>query len=89
MSSVFLEISYRHGKPFAAYLRLPRPSGSKVARTVEAAPGILADLDAEGQVLGVEIVHPSPQSGEAVRRVLAELQGPLVAESEFQPLMAA
>lgn len=89
MSAIFLEVSFRHGKPFAAYLRLPRLPGAAVARTIEAEPGILADLDAQGAVLGVEIVSPSPESGAAVRRVLATLQGPVVPESEFKPLLAA
>ena len=89
MSAIFLEVSFRRGRPFAAYLRLPRRAGATVARTVEAEPGILADLDAQGVVLGVEIVSPSPESGAAVRRVLAGLHGPVVAEAEFGPLLAA
>lgn len=89
MSRIFLEVSFRRGKPFAAYLRLPRQPGATVARTVEAEPGILADLDASGAVLAVEIVYPSAESGAVVQRVLAALHGPVVPESEFEPLLAA
>ena len=39
MGLIFLEVSFRGGKPFAAYLRLPRRAGATVARTVAAGGG--------------------------------------------------
>ena len=53
MSQTHLEVTYRQGQAFAAYLRLPRPRGAKVAATREVTPSILADVDASGQLLGL------------------------------------
>lgn len=39
MKDRYLEVTFRKGKPLAAYLYLPRATGVKSARTEEAAPG--------------------------------------------------
>ncbi len=50
----------------AMYLRIA-PKGTKVAQTRELEPGIMLDLDAEGRVIGIEVLD--------VRRRSAEPQG--------------
>ncbi len=89
MSDAFLEITYRHGKPFAAYLRLPRRRRAKVSRTAELRPGILVDFDSKGTPMGVEIVHPSSTAPEIVLEVLAEVHAAAVDAKELAPLRAA
>ncbi|MFZ4579397.1 MAG: DUF2283 domain-containing protein [Myxococcota bacterium] len=89
MSKVFLEVSYRDGKPFAAYLRLPHPGTTQVATTRELGPGLVADFDAAGQPLGLEIVHPLVTTVAEIQRALAEIHMPPVPEAELAPLRAA
>ena len=33
LKETYLEVTFRNGKPMAAYLYLPRPTGAKAART--------------------------------------------------------
>lgn len=40
----------------ALYLRV---AAGEVARTIEVDSGTLIDVDAEGQPLGIEVIHPS------------------------------
>ena len=89
MSDVFLEISFREGKPFAAYLHFPRDEGAKVARTREVRPGLVVDFAAGGKPMGIEIVNPLQTSAEAVLAVIAEVHAAPVSLQELAPLRAA
>jgi uncharacterized protein YuzE len=86
---VFLEMSFREGKPFAAYLHFPRDEGAKVARTREIRPGLLVDFAADGKPMGVEIVNPAQTSAETVLAVIAEVHAGPVSPEELAPLRAA
>jgi hypothetical protein len=66
----YLSVTFREGKPFAAYLHLPRPDGTKVERTVDAGLGMLVDYDAGGRAVGVEVTAPLAVSVEDVNAVL-------------------
>jgi uncharacterized protein YuzE len=89
MSGSFLEVTFRNGKPFAAYLRLRRAEGGRVHHTRELRPGLLVDFAADGTALGVEIVHPAETDEDAVMAVLAECKALPVARAELAPLRAA
>jgi uncharacterized protein YuzE len=89
MSEVFLEISFHGGKPFAAYLRLPRDHGAKIARTREVRPGLVVDFAADGKPMGIEIVHPSQTSAETILAVIEEVHAAPVSLQELAPLRAA
>jgi len=89
MSGSFLEITFRNGKPFAAYLRLPRGEGGKVDHTREVRPGLLVDFAADGTPMGLEIVHPATTDDDSVLAVLAEVHATPVARAELAPLRAA
>lgn len=56
MSKPYLEITYREGKPFAAYLYLERKPGDTAART-ERHGDWLVDFTADGRAIGVEFTH--------------------------------
>jgi uncharacterized protein YuzE len=58
MKSVSLQITYRKGRPFAAYIYLNRKPGEKSARTEEASEDLLVDYAADGRPIGIEIVTP-------------------------------
>ena len=62
MSLLTLQITYRSGEPCAAYIDLPRPPGTKVARTEQVHAELVVDYAADGAPLGIEIVSPGAVS---------------------------
>jgi len=59
MTERSLQVTYRKGQTFAAYLHLLHPTGEKSARTVASPDGLLiVDYAASGLPLGVEITAP-------------------------------
>lgn len=89
MKHPYLEITFRKGKPVAAYLYLPRPSGAKAARTMEARPTVLVDFAATGEVIGIELTAPSRVDAALVNAVLGEIGVGPIDPSELAPLRAA
>lgn len=87
MKQRYLEVSFRRGKPLAAYLYLPRRSDDKSARTERQEAGLLIDYAPDGRPIGVEITSPSDVSMPALNRVLANLQQPPVTTHELAPLL--
>ena len=81
-----IEVTYRRGKAFAAYIYLPAETTQEVATTRELRPGIVADFDRDGNVLGVEIVHPGHTSRGQILEVLRELRVTGVTEEELAPI---
>ena len=71
MKQRYLEVTFRKGKPLAAYLHLPRKTGIKVARTTDAGRGVKIDFDGEGTPIGVEITAPSAITASALNAILA------------------
>lgn len=89
MKQRYLEVTYRKGKPLAAYLYLPRDAATKVARTEQGGVGLQVDYDAFGNPIGVEITAPTMVTLEAVSALLERLgQGRLLPD-EWAPLAAA
>jgi hypothetical protein len=70
MKAAYLEVTFRHGRPLAAYYYLPRRVGRKSVRTVRLESGLLADLDKQGRPIGIEITSPGKASAAALNRVL-------------------
>jgi uncharacterized protein YuzE len=89
MSDRFLEISYRKGKPFAAYLFLPRRAGDRAARTEKFSETLLIDYAADGRPIGIEIVHPRAVTEDDLNRALSHLHLSPLPREDFAPLMAA
>ncbi|MCK6475891.1 MAG: DUF2283 domain-containing protein [Phycisphaerales bacterium] len=69
----YLEITFRGGKPFAAYLYLPRKDGDQAQGTRELAPGIIADFAADGRPIGLEFLSPASVTAQAVNAALRQL----------------
>ncbi|MGN6506232.1 MAG: DUF2283 domain-containing protein [Tepidisphaeraceae bacterium] len=88
MSKPYLEITYRQGKPFAAYLYLPRHQGDKVARSASHGE-LVVDFTEDGRTIGVEITGFSDDTAAHLRRLLAKLNIVGVAPTELLPLEAA
>jgi hypothetical protein len=88
MQERYVEITFRKGKPLAAYVYLPRRAGVKSARTEAAAPGILVDYAASGEPIGIEITAPRQVTGATVNAVLESLGLTVMAPEELVPLEA-
>jgi hypothetical protein len=88
MKQRYLEITFRKGKPLAAYLYLPRQAGVKAARTSDAGRGIKIDFDANETPIGVEITAPSAITVDELIELLAGLGIHELDRSELAPLAA-
>ena len=63
MTERSLQVTYRKGKPFSAYLHLSHQTGEKSAKTVPSADGLLVvDYAKDGKPIGVEITAPTAVS---------------------------
>jgi hypothetical protein len=89
MKNRYLEVTFRDGKPIAAYLYLPRQAGDVSARTERRESGLIIDFAADGRAIGIEITAPTRLSRAALDRVLAELHAEPATASELAPLLAA
>jgi uncharacterized protein YuzE len=89
MNTAYLEVTYRQGKPVAAYYYLPRLPGQRSVRTRRVEPGLLIDYAKGGRPIGVEITAPSGLSITAFNRVLRELGVAPVKREDIAPLIAA
>ena len=89
MREFYLEVTYRHGRVFAAYLYLPREAGEKSVRTSRAAPGMVIDYNRHGRPIGIEITAPAKVTAAVVNRVLTSLGLPPLEAADLEPLRAA
>ena len=70
MKDIYLEVTYRDGSPWVAYLYLPRKEGDKSDRCIEVEPDMVLDINAEGKLIGIELVTPELVTLEGVNGVL-------------------
>ena len=89
MERPYLEVTFRKGRAFAAYLHLPRASGAKTARSSERPHGLIVDFNAEGDPLGVEITAPSLVEIDELNQLLRELHAEPLTPKDLAPLRAA
>lgn len=89
MNETYLEVTFRRGRPIAAYYYLPRKRGQKSHRTRRIEPGLVIDLSRDGQPIGIEITAPSKVSVASLNRVLTKLGLSWVTRVELSPLLAA
>ncbi|MGI9014712.1 MAG: DUF2283 domain-containing protein [Phycisphaerales bacterium] len=85
----YLEISYRSGKAFAAYLFLPRHPKDHSARTERFSEVLIIDYAADGRAIGIEIVHPHIVTSDEINRALQHINHPPLRDEDFAPLKAA
>lgn len=89
MKESYLEVTFRHGRPMAAYYYLPREAGQKSVRTRRVEPGLVIDYATEDQAIGIEITAPSHVSLAALNAVLHELGHAPASQADLAPLVAA
>jgi hypothetical protein len=90
MTERSLQITYRKGRAFAAYLHLSHTTGEKSVKMVASPDGLLVvDYGAEGRPVGVEITAPQAVPLERLNQLLAELGEAPLAERDYEPVSAA
>lgn len=89
MKEPYLEVTFRHGHPMAAYLYLPRTIKDKSYRTSKADPGMIIDYAENGKPIGIEITAPSKVTVNDLNRVLAGLGASVITPDDVAPLKAA
>ena len=92
MESRFLEVTFRKGKPVAAYLYLTADNGVKSHRSQKAERGLVLDYGETDQLIGIEITSitsPARATLASVNEVLSSHQLQPLADAELSPLQAA
>jgi hypothetical protein len=89
MKEPYLEVTFRRGRPIAAYLYLPRQPEEKSCRTQRVEPGMVIDFGRSGQPLGIEITAPGMVSLHDVNRVLTDLGLSPMTDTDLAPIQAA
>lgn len=89
MKHSYLEVTFRKGRPLAAYYYLPRQDGDRSGRTEAAGGGLVVDYAADGRPIGIEITAPSRLVLSKLNQVLASPGYGPVAREDLAPLAAA
>lgn len=90
MTERSLQVTYRKGKPFSAYLHLSHQTGEKSAKTVPSADGLLVvDYAKDGKPIGVEITAPTEVPLDRLNGLLADLGETPLNEHDYLPVRAA
>lgn len=89
MREPYLAVTFRHGRPLAAYYYLPREGGEKSVRTRRVEPGLVIDYASDGSAIGIEITAPMQLSLPTLNAVLTELGHAPASEADLAPLAAA
>jgi hypothetical protein len=90
MTERSLQVTYRKGRAFAAYLHLSHRTGEKSAKTVASPDGLLiVDYGVTGRPVGIEITAPLAVPLERLNQLLTELGEAPLAEQEYRPVRAA
>ena len=87
MTERSLQVTYRKGKAFSAYLHLSHRTGEKSAKTVPSADGLLVvDYAQDGKPIGVEITAPTAVPLKRLNRLLGDLGEPPMNEPDYLPV---
>lgn len=89
MNERYLEVTYRRGRPVAAYYYLPRRTGERSYRTRRVEPGMVVDFSRGGRPIGIEITAPQKLTLAALNGVLRNLGFATVRRADLAPLRAA
>jgi uncharacterized protein YuzE len=88
MSQPYLEVTYRQGKPFAAYLYLRRGADEKAA-TTKRQGDLLVDYAADGHPIGIEFTRVDSVDIAKVNEVLIAAHESTLLSTDLAPLTAA
>ena len=88
MKHSYLEVTYRKGRPLAAYYYLPRLEGDRSVRTERSDGGLVVDYSSDGRAIGIEITSPARLQLSDLNRVLECLGHKPVTRDDLMPLVA-
>ena len=89
MKERYLEVTFRHGRPIAAYYYLPRGADQKSVRTRRVEPGLIIDFASNDQAIGIEITAPDLVSLAGLNAVLQDLGQAPASQADLAPVVAA
>jgi len=89
MKQPYLEVTYRRGRPLAAYLYLPRQKEDRSVCTARADPGMVIDFEQGGRPIGIEITAPTMITTSDLNRILTGLGAQPITREDLAPLKAA
>jgi len=89
MRNIHLEVTYQDGRPWVAYLYLPRKKNEKSRHCREVEPDMVLDLNKEGRLIGIELLAPQHVTLDAINAVLEEYGFEPLEEYVLKPLLAA
>lgn len=89
MKEPYLEVTFRHGRPLAAYLYLPRQAGEKAFRTSQLDLGMIVDFNQHGKPIGIELTAPAMVTFTALNQALTDLGLRPLSAADLEPLHAA
>ena len=89
MSTFSVQVTYRKGRPFAAYIYLQRTPGQKAVRTEQVSSEVLIDYAADGSALGIEIVAPGHVTLEEINQAFDRIGLKRPEPRDLEPLRAA
>jgi hypothetical protein len=87
MNNRYLEITYRHGKPVAAYFYLPRQTDDAGTKSIAGSAGLITDYAADGRPIGIEITSPTSITLLALNEALAAACQPPATPDDIAPLL--
>ena len=87
--TIYLEVTYRKGKPLAAYIHLPGPADARSIRCTQPGPGLVVDYAADGHPIGIEIYEPSCVTIAQINELLAGLGFPQMPAEDLAPALAS
>ena len=85
---VSVQITYRKGEPFAAYIYLSKP-GQKAVRTSSVTEDLIVDYGENDTPLGIEILSPDQVTIDEILGVFDRLGLDQIEPEELKPLRAA
>jgi uncharacterized protein YuzE len=89
MNDPYLEVTFRHGKPLAAYLYLARQPGDTADRSEPVDDTLVVDRTADGRAIGIEIIDPRGVTPARLNALLRTLHHAELPAAEFAPLQVA
>jgi uncharacterized protein YuzE len=89
MKQVYLEVTYRDGRPYVAYLYLTSKPDEKRHRCRRVEPGMVLDINKDGKLIGIELTAPTMVTLAAINGILTEYGLEPLKESDLAPLLAA
>ena len=89
MTDIYLEVTFRDGRPWVAYLYLPRKKKEKSAHCRKVEPDMVLDINKEGKLIEIELLAPRLVTLDALNAVLEEYGFEPLEETVLKPLLAA